>query len=67
MKFCWNFGIQFEESVQTNWQEGYYHDNARPHSASAAEERIQNYSGNFLNIRLTAWTWPLVISACLVR
>jgi hypothetical protein len=43
------------------------HDNATPHTAQATHERIQElYSGNFLNIRLTARTWPLVTSICLV-
>jgi hypothetical protein len=27
---------------------------------------FKNFSGNFLNIRLTARTWPLVTSVCLV-
>jgi hypothetical protein len=29
-------------------------DNARPHTARATQQRIQELSGNFLNIRLTA-------------
>jgi hypothetical protein len=33
-----------------------HHDNARPHTARTTQERIQNYRGNFLNIRLTART-----------
>jgi hypothetical protein len=28
---------------------------------------FKNYSGNFLNIRLTARTWPLVTSFCLIH
>jgi hypothetical protein len=37
-----------------------HHHNASPHTPPATQERIQNYSGNFLNICLTAQTWPLV-------
>jgi hypothetical protein len=29
-----------------------HHDNARPHTGHATQERIQNYSGNFFNIHL---------------
>jgi hypothetical protein len=43
-----------------------HHDNARPHTARAIQDRIQEHSGNFLNIRLTARTLPLVTSICLV-
>jgi hypothetical protein len=44
-----------------------YHDFARPHTARATQREFKNYSGNFLNIRFTARTWPLVISIYLVR
>jgi hypothetical protein len=41
--------------------------NARHHVARATQGEFKNYSGNFLNIRLTARTWPLVNSISLVR
>jgi hypothetical protein len=44
-----------------------HHDNARPHTARATQREFTNYSGNFLNIRLTARTWHLLTSICLVR
>jgi hypothetical protein len=44
--------MQFSENVQANWQEGY------------CLREFKDYSGNFLNIRLTARTWPLVSSIC---
>jgi hypothetical protein len=43
------------------------HDNARPHTARATLDNFKNYSGDFLKNRLTARTWPLVTSICLVR
>jgi hypothetical protein len=43
-----------------------HHDNARPLQPEQHRREFKNYSGNFLNIRLTARTWPLVTSICLV-
>jgi histone-lysine N-methyltransferase SETMAR len=45
-----------------------HHDNARPHTARTTQERIQELQWKLLvYIRLTARTWPLVTSICLVR
>jgi ribosomal protein L34E len=44
-----------------------HHDNARPHTARAIQQRIQELLWELLDIRLTAPTWPLVTSICLVR
>jgi hypothetical protein len=44
-----------------------HHDIATPHTAQQPRREFKNYSGNFLNIHLTAWTWLLVTSICLVR
>jgi hypothetical protein len=38
-----------------------------PAQPEQLQKEFKNYSGNFLNIRLTAWTWPPVTSICLVR
>jgi hypothetical protein len=66
-KFCWSFGMQFAENIQGNWQEVYYFIMKMPDPIQPKQPRRQfkNYSGNFLNIRLTARTWPLVTSICL--
>jgi hypothetical protein len=42
--------------------------NAMPDHIQTEQPRrkFKNYSGNFLNIRLTARTWPLVTFICLV-
>jgi hypothetical protein len=52
-----------------HWQGGYYLIMTMPDAIQAEQPRreFKNYSGNFLNIWLTARTWPLVISICLVR
>jgi hypothetical protein len=48
--------MQFAENVQTNWQEGHCFIMAMPDSIQHEQPRrkFKNYSGNFLNIRLTA-------------
>jgi hypothetical protein len=43
-----------------------HHDNARSHIAQATQE-FKNYSGNSLKISLTARTWPLMTSVCLIH
>jgi hypothetical protein len=63
------FRMQFSENVQANRQEVYCFimtmpDPIEPEQASG---EFKNYSANFWNIRLTAQTWPLVTSICLVR
>jgi hypothetical protein len=62
------FGMQFAENVQASWQEGYCFIVTRPDPIQPKQPRreLKNYSGNFLNIRITARTWPLVTSICLV-
>jgi hypothetical protein len=57
--------MKFEESVQANWQEAYCFIMAMPGPIQPKHPRreFKNYSGNFLNIRLTARTWPLVTSS----
>jgi hypothetical protein len=40
VKFCWNFRVQLPENFLANWQL-LHHDNARPHTARATQERIQ--------------------------
>jgi hypothetical protein len=44
-----------------------HHDNADPIQPEQPRREFKNCSGNFLNFRLTARTWPLVTSICLVR
>jgi hypothetical protein len=67
MKFCGSFGLQFAENVQANWQEEYYFFMTMPDPIQPEQPRreFKKYSGNFLNIRLTVQTWPLVASICL--
>ncbi|PNF34818.1 hypothetical protein B7P43_G03780 [Cryptotermes secundus] len=45
-----------------NWQEGYCFIMTMPDTIQLEKPRgeFKNYSGNFLSIPLTAWTWPLV-------
>jgi hypothetical protein len=66
--FCWNFRMQFTENVQANWQEGYCFIMIMPDPTQAKQPRrkFKNHSENFFNICLTAQTWPLVTSICLV-
>jgi hypothetical protein len=64
--------MQFAENVHAlhaNLQEGYCFIMTMPDPIQPEQSRreFKNYSGNFLNIRLTARTWPLVISICFVR
>jgi hypothetical protein len=61
--------MQFAENVQVSWQEGYcfimtMQDPIHPEQL---RREFKNYSGNFLNIRLTARTWPLGTSVFFVR
>jgi hypothetical protein len=69
VKFCWSFGLQFAENVQTNRQEMYCFimTMSDPLQLEQPRREFKNCSGNFLNIRLTAWTWFLVTFICLVR
>jgi hypothetical protein len=43
------------------------HDKARPHTAQATQERIQELQWELLEHRLTVRTWPLVNSICFIR
>jgi hypothetical protein len=54
---------------QVNWHEGYCFimTMADPIQPEQPWGELKNYSGNFLNICLRAWTWPLVTYICLVR
>jgi hypothetical protein len=44
-----------------------HRDNAGPHTAQQPRREFKNYSGDLLNIRLTARIWPLVASIYLVH
>jgi hypothetical protein len=57
------------ENAQVNWQEYYCFIMTMPDPIQPEQHgrEFKNYSGNFLNIRLTAQTWPLMTSICLVR
>jgi hypothetical protein len=59
--------MQFAENVQANWQEEYCFDKTMPDPIHPEHLRreFKHCSGNFLNIHLTAQTWPLVTSVCL--
>jgi calcineurin-like phosphoesterase family protein len=61
------FRMQYAENVHANSHEGYCFIMIMPDSIQPKQPRreFKNYSGNFLNIRLTARTWPLVTSICL--
>jgi hypothetical protein len=50
--------MQFAESIQDNWQEEYCFIMTKPDPIQPEQPRreFKNYNGNFLNIRLTAWT-----------
>jgi hypothetical protein len=60
--------MQFAEKFQANWQEGNCLIMTIPDPIQPEQPRrgFKNYSGNFLNIRLTARIWPLV-AICLVN
>jgi hypothetical protein len=57
--------MQSIENIQANWQEGYCFIVTIPDPIQPKQPRreFKNYSGNFLNIRLAARTWPLVTSS----
>jgi hypothetical protein len=52
--------MQVAEKVEANWQEGYCFITTMPNLIQLKQPRreFKNDSGNFLNIRLTARTWP---------
>jgi hypothetical protein len=58
--------MQFAKEFQANWQEGYCFILKKPdpiqHEQPSTE--FKNYSGNFLNIGLTARTLLIVTSIC---
>jgi hypothetical protein len=60
--------MQFTENIQANWQEGYCFFMTVPDSIQPEQPKreFENYSKKFLNICLTAWTWPTMTSICLV-
>jgi hypothetical protein len=60
--------MQFIENIQANWQDGYCLIMTMPDPIQPEQpnREFKNYSGNFLNVCLTAQTWPLSISICLV-
>jgi hypothetical protein len=53
--------MQFAENFQISRQEVYFFIMTMPDPIQPEQPRreFKNYSGNFLNIRLTARTWPL--------
>jgi hypothetical protein len=61
--------MQFTENFQANWKEVYCFIMAMPDPIQPEQpsREFKNYTGNFLNIRLTARTWPLVTSIFLFR
>jgi hypothetical protein len=65
IKFCC-FIMQFTENVRATWQEEFCFIMTMPDPIQPKPLRreLKNYSENFLNIHLTAWTWPLVSSIC---
>jgi hypothetical protein len=60
--------MQFAENIQAKWQDDYCLIMTIPDSIRPQQPRreFKNCNGNFLNIHLTAWTWSLVTSICLV-
>jgi hypothetical protein len=52
--------MQFAENVQANWQEGYSFFITMPGTIQPQQLRreFMNYSGNFMNIHLTAGLGP---------
>jgi hypothetical protein len=60
--------MQFTENIQANWQERYCFIMTMPDSIQPEQPRREfyKYSGKFLDIYITARTWPLVTSICLV-
>jgi hypothetical protein len=70
VKFRWSFGMQFTEKIQANWQKWYCFIMTMPgHPIQPEQPRRESkiYSGNFLNICVTAQTWHLITSNCLVH
>jgi hypothetical protein len=61
--------MQFAENVQANWQDAYCFIMTMPELVQSEQPRreFKNYSGIFLNIHITARTWSLVTSICVVR
>jgi hypothetical protein len=61
--------MQFTENFQANWQERHCFVMTMPDPIQPKQPRreFKNYSGNFLNIYLTARTELLVTFICLVR
>jgi hypothetical protein len=58
---CCEVLLKLQENVQANWQEMYCFIITMPDSIEPKEPvREFKYSENFLNICLTAQTWPLV-------
>jgi hypothetical protein len=50
------------KNFQTNWQDEdcFIMTMPEPIQSEQPSREFKNYSGNFLNIYLTAWTWSLV-------
>jgi hypothetical protein len=61
--------MQVAENVEANWQEGYCFIMTMPDFIQLKQPRreFKNYSGNVLNIRLTARRLPVVTFIWLVR
>jgi hypothetical protein len=60
--------MQFADNIEAIWQEGYSFTVTMPDPIQPEQPRreFKNYSGDFLNINLTARIWPPVTSICLV-
>jgi hypothetical protein len=55
--------MQFAQNVHANWQLEYCFKMTMTDPIQLVQPRreFKNYSGNFLNILLTAQTWPIVV------
>jgi hypothetical protein len=55
--------MQFIEDIEARWEEGYCYFMIMPDPIQPEQPRreFSNYSGNFFNICLTAWTSPIDI------